>query len=63
MKESPKKFVHQFLGPCLPGVSEMALSVSVVLLLVVNVGVGNWALEKVLPSDRLLMGRGSRHLG
>ena len=60
-KVSPK-FVQQFLGPCLPGVFEVALAVSVVLLLVADYGVGDSATEKVLPSDRLL-GVDARNIG
>ena len=54
--EVSSEFVYQFLGLCLPGVFEVAISVSVVLLLVIDDGVGDVPTEEVLPSDCMLMG-------
>lgn len=53
--------VYQLLSPCLSGVFEVALSVSVVLVLIVDDGGVDGPMEKVLPSDRILMGGGAGH--
>ena len=60
MEVSPE-FVYQFLGLCLSGVFGVLLTVAVVLLLVVDDGVGNAPLEEVLPPNRLLVCSGAVH--
>jgi hypothetical protein len=57
VKEVFPEVLDEFLGPGLTRVGLRAFAVSVVCFLVVDDGLGNTSLEKVLPPDRLLVFR------